>query len=153
MDYYPPLAILSEVEEALNKHSEDDIDWITFVGSGEPSLHASLGWLIRRVKELTKLPVAVITNGTFLYLKYHRQELAAADAVLPSLDAGNAQLYRKINRPHPDFSFERHVEGLTTFSEHYPGKLWVEVMLVQGMNDSEKELLDIAVSTFQPVRL
>jgi organic radical activating enzyme len=84
MDYYPPLAILSEVEEALNKHSEDDIEWITFVGSGEPSLHASLGWLIRRVKELTKLPVAVITNGTFLYLKYHRQELAAADAVLPS---------------------------------------------------------------------
>ena len=65
------------------------------------TLHASLGVMIRQVKDLTTIPVAVITNGSLLYLPEVRQELLAADAVLPTLDAGNAKLYRKINRPHP----------------------------------------------------
>ncbi len=143
-DYYPPDEIVTEVRQAIEQHKPSEIDWITFVGSGEPTLHASMGWLIRRVKEISSLPVAVITNGSFLYMKYHRQELACADAVLPSLDAGNSRLYRKINRPHPNFTFERHVEGLKAFSNQYLGELWIEVMLVRGLNDSQKELSDIA---------
>jgi wyosine [tRNA(Phe)-imidazoG37] synthetase (radical SAM superfamily) len=143
-DYFPPHEILAEVRQAIEQHKPGEIDWITFVGSGEPALHASIGWLIRRIKEFTSLPVAVITNGSFLYLKYHRQELAGADAVLPSLDAGNSWLYRKINRPHPYFTFERHVEGLQAFSNQYLGELWIEVMLVKGLNDSRRVLEDIA---------
>jgi wyosine [tRNA(Phe)-imidazoG37] synthetase (radical SAM superfamily) len=72
-----------------------------------------------------------------------REELSAADAILPTLDAGNARLYRKINRPHPDFTFERLVEGLVTFRKEYQGKLWVEVMLVHGLNDTEGRLREI----------
>jgi wyosine [tRNA(Phe)-imidazoG37] synthetase (radical SAM superfamily) len=77
------------------------------------------------VKSLTQLPVAVITNGSLLYLPEVRQELAAADAVLPSLDAGNARLYRKINRPHPQASFERLVAGMESFRHEYSGQLWL----------------------------
>jgi wyosine [tRNA(Phe)-imidazoG37] synthetase (radical SAM superfamily) len=73
-----------------------------------------------------------------------REELSAADAILPTLDAGNARLYRKINRPHPDITFERLVDGLVTFRKEYQGKLWIEVMLVRGLNDAEESLREIA---------
>jgi len=143
-DYYPPEEILVEVQAALESHAPGEIDWVTFVGSGEPTLHVSMGWLIRQVKSITHLPVAVITNGSLLYQPDLRQELTAADAILPTLDAGTADLYRTINRPHPDITFDRLVEGLIAFRTEYKGKLWVEVMLVQGLNDTPEALWEIA---------
>jgi len=145
-DYFPPEDILAEVDKALAAHKPGEIDWITFVGSGETTLYASFGRLIRGAKALTDLPVAVITNGALLYLPEVRAELSAADAVLPSLDAGNPQLYRKINRPHPEVTFERLRDGLLAFREDYQGKLWVEVMLVRDLNDTEAALTEIAAA-------
>jgi wyosine [tRNA(Phe)-imidazoG37] synthetase (radical SAM superfamily) len=144
-DYYKPEEILSEVRQALNTHPTGSIDWVTFIGSGETCLHASLGTMIRAVKTMTDLPVAVITNGSLLYLPEVREELCAADAVLPSLDAGNPDLYRKINRPHPKLTFESLVEGLKAFRKQYSGKLWIEVMLLGGLNDTEAALQEIAL--------
>lgn len=144
-EYAPRETILAEVKSALAAHPPDKIDWITFVGSGEPTLHTGMGWLIRKVKMFTDIPVAVITNGALLYLREVRQELFAADVVMPSLDAGTPKLYRRVNRPHPEITFERLLEGLIAFQEVYPGKLWVEVMLVRGLNDTEAALRDIAV--------
>ncbi|MBL7162283.1 MAG: radical SAM protein [Anaerolineales bacterium] len=145
-DYFPPEDILAEVDKALAAHKPGEIDWITFVGSGETTLYASFGRLIRGAKALTDLPVAVITNGALLYLPEVRAELSAADAVLPSLDAGNPQLYRKINRPHPEVTFKRLRDGLLAFREDYQGKLWVEVMLVRVLNDTEAALTEIAAA-------
>lgn len=136
--------ILSQVREALASHQPGEIDWVTFVGSGETTLHAGLGEMVREVQLMTDLPVAVITNGSLLYLPEVREALITADAVLPSLDAGNADLYRRINRPHPELTFERLVNGLKNFRKIYKNHLWVEVMLVQGLNDGENELEGIA---------
>jgi len=143
-EYVPRADIIAEVKRTLSAPTRAKIDWITFVGSGEPTLHSGIGWLIRAVKSLTDLPVAVITNGSLLHLPDVRAELAAADAVLPTLDAGTPELYRRINRPHPDITFARLVEGLVAFRREYRGKLWVEVMLVRGLNDDEETLRDIA---------
>ncbi len=143
-NFFPPEEIIDQVKEALEAHKPGEIDWVTFVGSGETTLHASLGVMIRRVKVLTKIPVAVITNGSLLYLPEVRQELVEADAVLPTLDAGNAILYRKINRPHPAITFNRIIDGLISFREAYQGKLWIEVMLIKDINDTEVELNKIA---------
>lgn len=151
-EYFPRKEILAEVEQALASHKTSRIDWITFVGSGEPTLHSGLGWLIQKIQGLIdtsagsmhRLPVAVITNGALLYLPEVREELAWADAVLPTLDAGNARLYHKINRPHPDLTYERLVDGLIAFREKYKGMLWVEVMVVRGLNDTEGTLREIS---------
>ncbi len=136
--------ILSDVKETLAAHAPGEIDWITFVGSGETCLHAGLEELIREVKAITEMPVAVITNGSLLYLPEVRRALLSADAVLPSLDAGNPELYRRINRPHPIFTFEHLTDGLIQFRQEYKNKLWVEVMLIQGLNDTEAALTEIA---------
>jgi wyosine [tRNA(Phe)-imidazoG37] synthetase (radical SAM superfamily) len=143
-EYFPAEAILDDVKRALASHAPGDIDWITFVGSGETTLHSRLGWLIQEVKALTQHPVAIITNGSLLYLPEVREELALADAVLPSLDAGTPELYQRVNRPVAGLPFESLLEGMIAFRKGYQGKLWVEVMLVQGLNDSELALRDIA---------
>jgi wyosine [tRNA(Phe)-imidazoG37] synthetase (radical SAM superfamily) len=143
-DYFPPADILAEVQQAIEAHQPGEIDWVTFVGSGEPTLDANIGWLIRQTKTLTDRPVAVITNGSLLHDPQVRYELAAADAVLPTLDAGTSTLYRRINRPHPSVTFRRLVTGLIALRRKYSGRLWVEVMLVRGLNDTEEALQDIA---------
>lgn len=143
-DYFPPDEIVTEVEQALHAHGPERIDWVTFLGSGEPLLHAHLGGMLREVKALTPLPIAVLTNGSLLYLPAVRDELSVADAVLPSLDAGSPELYRRINRPHPELTYERLIQGLIAFGQEYEGHLWLEVMLMRGVNDTEGALQDIA---------
>ena len=143
-EYVPRDQVLAEVKQALEDHPPGSIDWVTFVGSGEPTLHSGIGWLIREVKDLTDLPVSVITNGSLLYLPEVREALLPADAVMPSFDAGTAELYRTLNRPHPEIPFQRFQQGMIDFREAYQGHLWVEVMLVRGLNDTERALRDIA---------
>jgi wyosine [tRNA(Phe)-imidazoG37] synthetase (radical SAM superfamily) len=145
-EFIPRRKILAEIDEAFSTHRPGEIDWVTFVGSGEPTLHNGLGFLIRAVKERTDLPVAVITNGALLIDPVVRGELLAADAVLPSLDAGNAVLFHKINRPWPSLKYDGHTKGLARFREIYTGQLWVEVMLVAGLNDTEEALTGIAAA-------
>jgi len=142
--YVDTQTILNQTRAALKNHQPGEIDWVTLIGSGETCLHSGVGDMIRAVRDMTDLPIAVITNGSLLDLSEVREELLAADAVLPSLDAGNTALFRKVNRPHPSLTFERHVNGLLQFREVYQNRLWVEVMLIQGVNDTEKELIEIA---------
>lgn len=154
-EYVPRRAILAEAREALASHGSGGIDWITFVGSGETTLYSGLGWLVRKLKTLTSLPVAVITNGSLLYLARVRKSLACADLVMPSLDAGNPETYRKINRPWPGLRFERFVDGLVKFRREFHGILWLEVMLVRDLNDGVESLQQIAaiIRQIQPDRV
>ena len=113
-----------------------DADFITFSGSGEPTLSLDLGRAIRAVKRMTDIPVAVITNGTLLYRPGVRRDLAAADLVVPTLVAGTPGVFGRLCRPHPAISFRRHVEGLAAFCRGFPGRVRLGVMLVEGINDS-----------------
>jgi wyosine [tRNA(Phe)-imidazoG37] synthetase (radical SAM superfamily) len=141
--YSPPGEVVAEVHAALERHV-GCLDFVTFAGSGEPTLHSDLGWMIRRVRELTPLPVAVLTSGALLHRGEVRRELAAADVVMPSLDAGTERAYRAVNRPWPGLTFPQLAAGLVAFRAEYRGRLWVEVMLVRGCNDSDEELAAIA---------
>lgn len=153
--YVPLPVLLNEIDQALAARASNEIDWVTIVGSGEPTLHSEIGELIRAIKCRTTMPVAVITNGALLYLSDVREALCAADAVLPTFSAGSAAVYRTLHRPHPETTFERLLEGLIAFRAGYRGNIWVEVMLVRGVNDSEEALRDIAAALqrVQPDRI
>lgn len=143
-EFYPPEEILKEILDALQAGTH--IDWITFVGSGETLLYKDIGYLIEEVKKMTAIPVAVITNGSLFHLEEVRRELLHADAVLPSLNAGSEELYERIDRPASGFTFKQHLDGLIQFRQEYKGKLWVEVMLLNGLNDSDEALNELAAA-------
>ncbi len=142
--YIPIDHILREIRGTLEQQAPESIDWITFVGSGEPLLHAGIEDLVRGVRDLTDIPLAVITNGSLLYRPEVRAAILPVQAVLPTVDAGSEALYRRINRPHPETTFERHIQGLEAFRREFPGRLCVEVMLLAGINDTAAELEEIA---------
>jgi len=130
---------------AIREHAAgDEFDYTTFVGDGEPTLSKNLGWLIQESKRATARPVAVITNGSLLYQDEVREELLEADVVVPSLDAGNATLFKAVNRPHGSLDFADMVHGLIEFRREYKHQIWVEVMLVRNLNDSDEALYEIA---------
>jgi len=138
--FFPRDEIFAEVERAMKETSPD---CITFVGDGEPTLSADLGWFIRKCKAQWPIPVAVITNGCLLSAEETQESLLMADIVLPSLDAGDAVTFKAINRPHPSLEFNKVVEGLITFRKAFQGTIRLEVMLVKGINDNEAGLRGI----------
>ena len=137
--HYQAQAIIGELAEYLGQ-SERQVDFITLAGSGEPTLNLDLGRIIGEIKSMTATPVAVLTNGALLYLPEVRRELAAADVVLPSLDAAREETFQLINRPLAGFSLAQLLAGLTAFRREYRGQLWLEVLLLKGVNDTEAEL-------------
>jgi wyosine [tRNA(Phe)-imidazoG37] synthetase (radical SAM superfamily) len=99
--YIATKEILAEL--GLKLAAKDTSDYITLSGSGEPSLNSGIGDLIGKIKGLTDIPVAVITNGSLLWMREGQDALMAADLILPSLDAGDEHLFRYVNRPHPGY--------------------------------------------------
>ena len=150
--FFPKESVFSEIERQL-AHSE--VDYITIVGDGEPTLSADLGWLIRQCKKFTDVPVAVITNGSLLFQPEVRQDLSEADVLIPSLDAGSQEIFSKINRPHRAIEFEVMLQGQMDWRREYRGQIWLEVMLVQGVNDTKRALRDIrsSIDKIQPDRI
>lgn len=151
--WFPPDEILAQIRKAVE--SGQRIDVITFSGSGEPTLSRDIGCLIRAIKKMTRIPVAVLTNGTLLYRKDVRRDLVAADIVVPSLDAVPAALFRRINRPHDSLENRRIIDGLVRFREGFSGEIRLEIMLVKGVNDFPASIraLKSAVARIRPDRI
>lgn len=132
------------IEELRRKVSQDPrCDWITFAGSGEPTLHAQLGKIIDAIKDMTSIPVAVITNGSLLWRPDVQDDLLEADLVIPSLDAGMARTFERVNRPSAELQYEKMVEGLVTFRRRFRHALWLEVFLVGNIDYSTRELREL----------
>ncbi|MGM0379704.1 MAG: radical SAM protein [Bacillota bacterium] len=125
--------ILSEINDYLTNNSSFDV--ITIVGEGEPTLYLHIDKLINLIKKSSDKPVAVITNGALLYKKDIRKKLMNADIVLPSFDAYNQKLFKKINRPFKKITFNKFYNGLIQFSKEFEGQIWIEIMLLKDIND------------------
>ena len=135
--------ILPEIEEILSKQKKR-IDYITFSGSGEPTLNSRMKKMINSIKKLASIPIAVITNGTLLFQPETREELMEADLVIPSLDAVSEEVFKKVNRPHHSLKIDKIIDGLSAFSQEFKGKIWLEIMIVKGTNDSPQEIKRMA---------
>lgn len=136
--FFDPQVIINEIIDKTTKIGP--VDFITFSGSGEPTLNADLGMLIRELKKNTAIPVAVITNGSLLYLEEVRKDIIEADVVLPSLDAVSEETFRCINRPHPALTVEKVISGIKSFRKEYSKEIWLEIMLIRNINDETVEL-------------
>lgn len=136
--FVDPFAVVEEIIDKVNK--TERVDYISFSGSGEPTLNADLGKMIEETKKATTIPVAVITNGALLYQADVRKDLLLADVILPSLDAISEDIFRYINRPHSLIEVDTIIRGLKLMRKEYTGKIWLEVMLIKNVNDTEEEL-------------
>jgi wyosine [tRNA(Phe)-imidazoG37] synthetase (radical SAM superfamily) len=135
-EWVPLEAVLEELEQKLSTQP----DYITLSGSGEPTLFSRIDELIDRIKALTDIPVAVLTNGSLLWQEDVRRQLLQADLVIPSLDAGNESLFRLVNRPHDSISFAKMLEGLIAMRGEFAGQYWLEVFVLAGYSDLQAEL-------------
>ena len=142
-EYTPVKEILNELKIKLS--TGDSPDYISIAGSGEPTLHSYIGELIGMIKNMTTIPVAVLTNGSLLYQPEVRAALMRADLVIPSLDAGDETMFRYVNRPHDGVSFGNMVNGLIGFTDDFPGQVWLEVLLVSGVTGMAADVKKIAV--------
>lgn len=151
--FVDPNLVINELQTALAENPH--LDYITFSGSGEPTLNKDLGLIIKNIKELTSIPVAVLTNGALLYLKEVREELLPADLVLPSLDAVSPQVFAKINQPAAHLDIDSIIAGLVEFRKEFKGQIWLEVFIVAGLNDSDDELAGLykAIEKIVPHRV
>ena len=140
-NYYNVDEIIYELKEALLNNK--NIDYITFTGSGEPTLYKDLKKLIYEIKQITHIPVCIITNGSLFYKQEIRSNLLMADLVIPSLDAGNIDTFRLIDQPNSEIDFDKMINGLIEFKRVFKGEYWIEVFLLKDINDSEDELDDI----------
>jgi len=125
--------IYEEVANHLRKISNKP-DYLTFVADGEPTLDINLGKSIEKLKNF-EIPIAVITNASLLNDPEVRTELSLADWVSVKVDANDESIWKKLNRPHKNLSFDKYLEGIFLFSSLFKGKLASETMLVQGLND------------------
>jgi wyosine [tRNA(Phe)-imidazoG37] synthetase (radical SAM superfamily) len=149
-EYVPAAAVLAQIRAALAGGRR--IDAVTFSGSGEPGLNSGIGKIVRGLKKTTDIPVVVLTNSSCLVSQKGRQEFLAADIVVPSLDAATPRVFQKINRPHADLDIEKIVDGLVRFRREFKGRIWLEIMLVKGINDGPAHLkkLKEAVARIRP---
>ena len=152
-NYYSVDEIIYELKEALLNNK--NIDYITFTGSGEPTLYKDLKKLIYEIKQITDIPVCIITNGSLLYKQEMRSNLLLADLIIPSLDAGNEETFKLIDNPNKEIDFDKMVEGLIEFKKVFKGEYWLEIFLLKDINDNEDELDDIIkiVKKIKPDRI
>ncbi|MCF7792045.1 MAG: radical SAM protein [Victivallales bacterium] len=135
-----------EVKKELTEYffNNPDPDFFTFSGSGEPTLNSYIGEILQFLKtEKPKVPAAVLTNGALLKDITVRDELLSADIVLPSLDAAVSTSFQKINLPHSSLNVTDYIGGLIDFRKAYNGKIWLEIFILPGYNDSMENILKL----------
>lgn len=151
LEYVPFNKVRDELSHFFDNNP--DPDYITFSGSGEPTLNIRIGDVLNLVKRLKPdIPVAVLTNGTLLSDRDVRNEIKNADVVLPSLDAATQDMFNRLNRPAPGLNIENYIQGLIDFRKEYKGKIYLEIFLLPDYNydNNEFDELKKAIQKIKP---
>ena len=138
-EFYSTQSVVSEINERLRSLKAKP-DFVTFLGVGEPTLALNLGDILAGISESPSCKKALLTNGALLWMPEVREAAADFDVVLPTVSAGSESLFRRIHRPHPRLTCEKVLDGIRKFSQEFTGEIWVEVMLVGGVNDDRSSL-------------
>jgi wyosine [tRNA(Phe)-imidazoG37] synthetase (radical SAM superfamily) len=139
MEYVKYDQVIAELKQFMS--NKPKIDYITFSGSGEPTLNSRIGDVLNFVKKnYPNIKTAVLTNGTLFFNQKVRAALLQSDVILPSLDAASQAVFEKIDRPNSNLKIETYIQGLIDLRKEYQGKIWLEIFLLKAYNDSKKEL-------------
>jgi len=130
--------LFDQLDEKLK--SSPKIDYITFSGSGEPTLNMDIGIIINEIKKITEIPVAVLTNGSILFNETVQKDLNNADLIIPSLDAVNESQFELINRPHHEITYKKMFNGLFNIRKWFKKRLYLEIMFVKDLNDKVDDI-------------
>ena len=140
--FFPVQKIIEELNTVLAKKPK--LDYITFSGSGEPTLSEDLGIVIKFLKDhYPEYKIALLTNATLLFDPTVRSNLLPLDLIVPSIDAVSFEIFQKINKPHPILKMDKMLDGLIQFRKDYKGMFWIEIFIVPGLNDSVDEITKI----------
>ena len=153
-EYIPVEPLQEELKDFLS--SNPKLDFITFSGSGEPTLHIGIKEIINFIKkDYPKYKITLLTNSTLFFQPDIRKRITGVDIVIASLDAASEENFKKINRPHPELELHRVIEGLVSLRKEFAKQLWMEVFLVPGINDNRDELNRIkkALSLIYPDKI
>lgn len=144
-EFYSVKKVVDDVETKLNEAvaARENVDYLTFVPDGEPTLDINLGREIEMLKQ-TGIKIAVITNSSLIWREDVRNELCGADWVSLKVDSVTEGIWRRVDRPHGRLELGKIMDGIEDFSRDFRGELATETMLVQGFNDGEDEIGRIA---------
>ncbi len=143
--FYEPEEVLRDVQDKVGRASEagETIDYLTFVPDGEPTLDVNLGREIELLRPLG-IKIAVISNSSLIWHADVRDDLRGADWVSLKMDATRRDAWREIDRPHGSLQLPAILDGALEFVETFEGTLVTETMLVQGVNDDDDCIREVA---------
>ena len=136
--------ILEEISAVLKDIKPD---YITFSGSGEPTLSLDLGNISKAIKEDLKYQgkICLITNSLLLADVNLMKELEYIDLIVPTLNTLTQDIFEKIVRPDYRTSVEEIRKGFINLNKsNYKGKIWIEIFILENINDNDKNFVDIA---------
>ncbi|MFH1892440.1 MAG: radical SAM protein [Candidatus Zixiibacteriota bacterium] len=114
----------TDVEESLRYVLElyPDVNYITFSGNGEATLHPHFANIVDRVvmvrdKLSPRAKVAILSNSASITDPGIRQALLQLDRPIMKLDAGTSRIFQHVNQPHPEIRFDDVTKALIDF-EH-----------------------------------
>ena len=135
--FVPVSEVIDELEDIISKTPPDVI---TLAGSGEPTLNADIGDVISGIKKITSIPITLLTNGSLLWDVRVREKIMGVDILIPTLSTVYDDTFNKIHRPHPDLKLTDIIKGLKDTRKEFKKNIFLEVVLLSGLNDTEKEI-------------
>jgi len=156
-EYIPTGSIIAELDHYLDTNPQ--LDYVTFGGSGEPTLHSGLGVIINHLKKnYPQKKLALLTNSTLLYDSRLRADIVKCDLIVPSLDAVSDDTFYKINKPANSLDCAGIIKNLIELSnklKELKGEMWLEIFILPGVNDTDKEinLFKEAAAAINPARV
>ncbi|MBN1353199.1 MAG: radical SAM protein [Candidatus Omnitrophica bacterium] len=134
----------AEIIEELNLLPPLEIDYITFSGTGEPTLAENLGDMMKAVKKIRREKIAVLTNSSLMHREDVQKDLFLADFVVAKLDAPSQAVFEQVNKPLNTSKIENIIRAIKDFKSCYVGRLALQIMFIKQNKHYASELAKIA---------
>ena len=156
-EYPTTQEVLNEFKSWIENNPQDakTLNYVSFSGFGEPTLNSKISQVIDEVRKLTQARIAVITNASLLNNPDVREAILGADLIVPSLDAADQEIFMRIDQPAPGIKVEDIIKGLISLRQEFKAEIWLEVMLVKGLNGHPKHIkaLKEAIDKINPDKI